>query len=211
MSFRYSIITIGCLFIIYCEYPFDTTPTNKNEILQLETKYDPNQRIIDTLSVKLEWTDFIIENFKEINILRFNEHRDILTYPVGTSINGWITVATITNAFKTSWVDTVRDDAVFQYRLRYINNDNNFYQNNSSISIRPTSHVFVPFEFDSIEGALESYIIDEGDTIFKCMSQFDTISDTTFGYKVDYKNDSTKIIVIEVLCDNNGITLKPPM
>ena len=198
---RLSIVTISCFLIVCCENPFYITPTNKNDYLQLETEYDPNQRIIDTLSVKLTWDDITIDNFKEINIARFNEHRDTMTYPVGSSINGWITFATITNPFKTSWIDTIRDDAAFQYRLRYYNNDNNFYQDKTSAIIRPTTHVFIPLEFDSVEGALESYIIDEGDTIFNCMSEFDTVSDTSYDYKVDYKKDSTKIIVIEVRCD----------
>jgi len=198
---RLSIVTIGCFLIVCCENPFDITPTNKNDHLQLETEYDPNQRIVDTLSVKLNWNEITLEDFKEIKIARFNEHRDSLTYFVGAAVNGWTTIASITNKFTTSWVDTVRDDAVFQYRLRYYNNHNNYHQTNASIIIRPTSHIFVPLEFDSVSGALESYIIDEGDTIFKCMSEFDTVFDTSYSYKVDYKKDSTKIIVIEVQCD----------
>lgn len=201
MLFRLSIITFICFLILCCDNPFDLTPTKTNDYLHFETKCDPIQRIIDTLSVKLNWNDITIENFKEIKIARFNEHRDTLTYLVGTSVNGWITFAIITNPFKTFHVDTVRDDAVFQYRLRYYNTDNNFHQTNTSVTIRPTSHVFVPFEFDSVQAALSSYIIDEGDTIFNCMDEFDTISDTIFDYKVDYKKDSIKIIIIDMQCD----------
>lgn len=201
MKNYFFLIILFCFFLFCCENPFDITPTNKNEYLQLKTEYDPNQRIIDTLSIKLKWNNITIENFKEIKIARFNEHRDSLTYLVGAAVNGWITFATITNAFKTFRVDTVRDDAVFQYRLRYYNNNNNFHQTNASVTIRPTTHVFVPFEFDSLRGALKSFIIDEGDTIFMCMDEFDTVSDTSYSYKVDYKKDSTKIIVIEVKCD----------
>lgn len=201
MIFRFSIISIGFFLIIYCENPFDITPTGKTDYIQLDSEYNVNQRIIDTLSVKLKWNDFALDNFKEIKIARFNEHRDTLTYPAGASVNGWITFATIANPFKTSQVDIVRDDAVFQYRLRYYNNDNNFYQTNASVTIRPTTHVFVPLEFDSVQAALSSYIIDEGDTIFKCMSEFDTVSDTSYDYKVDYKKDSIEIIIIEIQCD----------
>lgn len=201
MYFRLSIITIGCLLILYCDNPFDIRPTENSDYIQLDTDYNVNQRIIDTLSVKLKWQNITLENFKDIKIARFNEHRDTLTYPIGIAKNGWITFVTITNPFKTFHVDTVRDDAVFQYRLRYYNTDNNFHQTNTSVTIRPTSHVFVPFEFDSVQAALSSYIIDEGDTIFNCMDDFDTISDTIFDYKVDYKKDSIKIIIIDVQCD----------
>ncbi len=195
------LIILGCLCIFCCKNPFNITPTGETDYIQLNIEYNVNQRIIDILLVKLKWNDITIENFKVIKIARLNEHRDSLTYLVGAAVNGWITFATITNPFKTVRVDTVRDDAVFQYRLRYYNNDNNFYQANKSLKIRPTTHVFVPLEFDSVQAALSSYIIDEGDTIFKCMDEFDTVSDTSYGYKVDYKKDSTKIIIIEVQCD----------
>lgn len=198
---RLAIIILSCLCIFCCKNPFDITPAEKSDYIKLGTEYNVNQRIIDTLSVKLKWNDITLDNFKEIKIARFNEHRDSLTYLVGAAVNGWITFATINNPFITSWVNTVKDDAVFQYCLRYYNINNDFYQSNTFITIRPTTHVFVPFEFDSVRGALESYIIDEGDTIFKCMDEFDTVSDTSFGYKVDYKKDSTKIIIIEVQCD----------
>ena len=201
MSFRFFIISVGCLLIIYCENPFDITPTGETDYIRLDTEYNVNQRIIDTLSVKLKWEDITLDNFKDIKIARFNKHRDTLTYPVGAAVNGWITFATSTNPFITSWVDIVRDDAVFQYRLRYYNNDNNYYQANASVTIRPTTHVFVPLEFESVQAALSSYIIDEGDTIFKCMSEFDTVSDTSYDYKIDFKKDSIEIIIIEVRCD----------
>lgn len=183
-----------------CEFPFDTKPTNNN-VFELIADYDQNQRVVDTLTVRLSWSDITIEKFKAIKIARFNEHRDTMTYPVGTSVNGWVTFATIANPFKTSRIDTIRDDAIFQYRLRYYNNDNNFYQANASVAIRPTTHVFVPLEFESVQTALASYIVDEGDTIFTCMDEFDTVSDTSYGYKVDFKKDSTIIVVIEVQCD----------
>ncbi len=201
MIFRFYIIIIGCLLIIYCENPFDITPTGDTNYIQLDTEYNANQRIIDTLSVKLKWNDITLDNFKEIKIARFNEHRDTLTYPVGTAINGWITFATIVNPFETSQGDIVRDDAVFQYRLRYYNNDNNFYQTNASVTIRPTTHVFVPLEFDSLQAASSSYLIDDGDTIFNCMNEFDPVSDTSYHYKVGYRNDTTKFVIIEIPCD----------
>ena len=198
---RLAIIILSCLCIFCCKNPFDITPTGESDYIKLDTEFNVNQRIIDTLSVQLKWNDITLDNFKEIKIARFNEHRDSLTYLVGAAVNGWISVATITNPFKTSQVDIVRDDAVFQYRLRYYNNDNNYYQANASVTIRPTTHVFVPLEFESVQAALSSYIIDEGDTIFKCMSEFDTVSDTSYDYKIDFKKDSIEIIIIEVQCD----------
>lgn len=202
-------LAISILVLLISCNVFDIiTLTDPNDLSVLSISYD-NERITDLLPIPLNWDEITLENFKEIKIERFNEHRDSLTYPMGTSNNGWIPILSTDNPFTTTWVDTIRDDAVFNYRLRYYNNEFNFYQTDNSVTIRPTTHVFIPFEFDNVEQALDSYIVDEGDTIFKCMNEFDTVPDTTYDYKVDYKNDSTKIIVIEIQCDYNGIALKP--
>ena len=197
---KFILISALCSTVWFCKSPFDTD-TSSDNLFTVTAEFDQNKRITDTLMVKLSWDEITIENFKEIKISRFNEHRDFLTFLVGAAVNGWITFATIANPFTTSWVDIVTDDAVFQYRLRYYNNDDYFLQTNTSVTIRPTTHVFVPLEFDSIGAALDSYIIDEGDTIFKCMSEFDNVSDTSYNYKVDYKKDSIEIIIIEVQCE----------
>ncbi len=47
------IAIITCCVYIACKSPIDTTPTNSEDILQLEAKYNNNKRIIDTLIVKL--------------------------------------------------------------------------------------------------------------------------------------------------------------
>jgi len=188
------------LFLISCNV-FDVLDlTDPDDLNNLSIAYN-NERIANILLIPLSWDEITLEYFKEIKIERFNEHRDSLTYPVGTAVNGWIPILSTDNPFTTTWVDTIRDDAVFNYRLRYYNNEFNFYQTDNSVTIRPTTHVFIPFEFDRVQQALDSYIVDEGDTIFKCMNEFDTVPDTTYDYKVDYKNDSTKIIVIEIQCD----------
>lgn len=187
-------LLIGCnIFDIH-------TVTKPEDLSKLSITYD-NERIADLLTIPLNWDEITLENFKEIKIERFNEHRDSLTYPVGTAVNGWISILRTDNPFTTTWVDIIYDDAVFIYRLRYYNKEFNYYQTDNSVTIRPTTHTIVPIEFLSVEEALESYIVDEGDTIFMCMSEFDTIPDTTYEYKIDYKNDSTKIIVIEIQCD----------
>ena len=192
------------LFLISCNV-FDVLDlTDPDDLNNLSIAYN-NERIANILPIPLSWDEITLEYFKEIKIERFNEHRDSLTYPVGISNNGWITVFQTDNSLSTTWVDTINDDASFKYRLRYYNHYNNYYQTDNSVTIRPTTHVFIPFEFDNLEQALDTYIVDEGDTIFKCMNEFDTVPDTTYDYKVDYKNDSTKIIVIDIQCDYNGI------
>ena len=195
------------VFLISCDIFDVLTLTDPKDLSKLSISYD-NKRITDLLLIPLSWDEITFENFKDIKIERYNEHRDSLTYPVGTSNNGWIPILSTDNPFTTTWVDTIYDDAVFNYRLRYYNKEFNFYQTENSVTIRPTTHVFIPIEFLTVEKALESYVLDEGDTIFICMNEFETVPDTTYDYKIDYKNDSTKIILIKIQCGYNGNALK---
>jgi hypothetical protein len=149
-----------------CKSPLDTTPTNSEDVLQLEAKYNQNKRIIDTLIVKLNWSEITLENFKEIKLTRFNEHRDPESYPEEIAENGWITIATITDEFKTSWIDTVKDDAVFKYRVDFYNQDNDFRRAETVVTTRPTTHYNIPLDLEDIKIAVESYVMDDGDTVF---------------------------------------------
>lgn len=149
-----------------CKSPLETTPTNSENILQLEAKYNNNKRIIDTLIVKLNWSEITLENFKEIKLTRFNEHRDPESYPEEIAENGWVTIATISDEFKTSWIDTVKDDAVFKYRVDFYNQDNDFRRAETIVTTRPTTHFNIPLDLEDIKIAVESYIMDDGDTVF---------------------------------------------
>ncbi len=147
-----------------CNLSFDNKPTN-TDIFELIADYDQNQRFVDTLTVRLSWSDITIENFREIKITRLNEHRNPDSYPVGLTENGWITIAQIQNEFTTSYVDTVQDDAVFQYRVEYYNLDGNYRRAETTITIRPTTHLTIPDDYIDVKTAVESYIIDDGDSV----------------------------------------------
>jgi len=195
-----SLVFVISVLLISCDVFDIKTITNPQDLSKLSITYN-NERITDTLPLPLSWGEVTIENFKEINIERFNEFRDSLTYPVGVAVNGWVTIFNTDNPFITTWVDTINDDAKFKYRLRYYDHVNNFYQTEKAVTIRPTTHVVVPIEVSNIEKVLESFVIDEGDTIFLCMDEFDAMPDTSYIYTFDYKSDSTRIILIEIQCD----------
>ncbi len=144
---------ITCCIYLACKSPLDTTPTNSENILQLKADYNQNKRILDTLIVKLSWSEITFENFKEIKITRFNEHRDPGSYPAGTTENGWITLATITDEFKTSLLDTVEDDAVFKYRVEFYNHDDNFKRAETTISIQPNYRINIPSDMSESRNA----------------------------------------------------------
>ena len=191
------------LCLVACD-PFNLSPTDNKNHLELNTEYDIGHKLIDTLSIKLLWSDITIDNFKEIEITRYNFHREYDSYPIGKSINGWYSVANTDNFFTTTWGDIIRDDAPFKYRLRYYDTNGDYFEATNSIFIMPTTSVFVPLEFATDTLAAASYVIDKGDTIFKCLTQFDAIPDTYYFAVPDtiYQiNRADSILVIEIKCE----------
>ena len=205
------IILIGCNI-------FDSpTKTKNDDLFELSITYN-NERITDALTIPLSWDEITIDNFKEIKITRLNEHRDPDSYIVGTTDNGWITIAVIQNEFTTTWVDTVNDDASFKYRVEYYNHDDDYRRAEATVAIRPTSRIVVPTDMDSIKTAVESYIIDSGDTVLVLPGLYRSHS-FSFGDKEVYlinpdKNELIGLIWVlrmadnEILTDTSFITIK---
>ena len=206
-----SFLLIGCKI-------FDSpTNTEPDDLFKLSITYN-NERITDGLSIPLSWSEITIDNFKEIKITRFNEHRDPGSYVVGEADNGWITVASITDEFTTSWVDTVKDDASFIYRVAYYDLDNNYRRTEKVVTIRPTTHLTIPTDVAEIKFAVESYIIDSGDTVLVLPDLYKSYS-FSFGDKEVYlinpdKNELAGLIWVprmadvEQLTDTSFITIK---
>ena len=132
---------------------------------ELFIEFDSSQRIIDNAIVHLSWSDIPIDYYKETKILRYNKMRDPDSYGVDYAENGWVTVATFSNELKTTWVDTITDDAAFIYQINHIDKDGNFLQTESEIKTRQTSHIIVPSEITTVHEAIASYVIDDGDSI----------------------------------------------
>jgi len=153
------IILAGCNIF---DNPTKTTP---EDLFVLSIAYN-NEKITDALTIQLSWSEITIDNFKEIRITRLNEHRDPDSYLVGETDNGWITIASITDEFTTAWVDTVKDDAPFLYRVEYYDEDNNYRRSEKLVNIQPTTHLTIPTDITKIKSAIESYIIDDGDTVY---------------------------------------------
>ncbi|MBU0528503.1 right-handed parallel beta-helix repeat-containing protein [bacterium] len=176
MKFKeFVLISTLCCTVWFCKSPFDTDASSDN-LFTLTAEFDDRQRIIDTLTVKLSWSEITIDNFKEIKITRLNEHRDPDSYPVGSTSNGWVTIATINNEFTTSWIDTVRDDAIFHYRIDFYNADNNYRRAEVTITISPTTHLTIPDDYIDVKTAVESYIIDDGDSVLLMPGEYNTFA-----------------------------------
>ncbi len=161
---RYTFLLIF-FFLIGCKIFDSPTNTELDDLFKLSITYN-NERITDVLSIPLSWDEITIENFKKIKITRFNEHRDPESYLVGETDNGWITIASITDEFTKSWVDTVKDDAPFLYRVEYYDIDNNYRRAEEMVTIQPTTRLTIPTDIAEIKSAVESYIIDDLDTVY---------------------------------------------
>jgi len=159
------ILTFILFFLAGCKIFDSPTNTDSDDLFELSIEYN-NERITDALAIPLSWSEITIDNFKEIKIKRFNKHRDPDSYRVGETDNGWFTIAVIENEFTTSWVDTIKDDASFLYRVEYYDKDNNYRRAETTVTILPNTHLTIPEDNIEIKSAVESYIIDDGDTVF---------------------------------------------
>ena len=184
MKLKNIFLLITIFFIVLrCKFPFDTN-SSSCDLFTLTTEFDSNRRIVDTLTVKLNWDEITIDNFKKIKISRLNENRDPESYPIGTTENGWVTIANIEDEFATTWVDTVKDDETFVYRIDYYNSDNNYRRAEAKAIIRQTTHLTIPNDYLDVKTAVESYIIDDGDSVLLMPGEFETFAFSFLGKRV---------------------------
>ena len=158
------LMLIGSL-AFQCDDPI--APNKIDDDVEFDLTADKGEiiRIIDQAAIHLEWSEIVIHNFKEIQILRYNHERDPDSYPVDQAQDGWVLVGSTENEFTQSWIDTVDDDAKFTYSIRYVDQDNNYREAIEEVELPHTTSLRFPEEVDSLHKAIESWVIDEGDTI----------------------------------------------
>lgn len=171
----YVSLFIVIIMLLSCKFPFDTNSTS-DDIFTLTADFDASRRIVDTLTVKLNWDEITLDNFKNIKITRLNENRSTDSYPTGATESGWVTIAVVEDEFVTSWVDTVNDDETFVYRVDYYNSDNNYRRAEAKAIIRPTTHLTIPDDYNDVKMAVESYIIDNGDSVLLKPGEYSTFA-----------------------------------
>ena len=145
-------IALLLLIIISCDWPFNTKKTN-NDIFELTLSHDI-VRVMPNASVNLTWSEITVENFKNYKI-----ERKIIT---DTS---WTDIEILLDPFQLSYIDIIGNDDDLIYRIGIVDSDDNIIWATESISIPRTTSILVPDEFEAIQPAFVSELIDDGDTI----------------------------------------------
>jgi len=140
------------LVLIACDWPFNTTIT-ENDIFKLAISHDI-QRVMPSAMVILTWSEITVEDFLEIRIEKMFE-----------TDTTWTSVIKLSDSFLTSYIDTINDDNDLLYRIGIVDIYEDIVWANGSTSIPPTTKIIVPTEFQTIQSAVNSKLMDTGDTI----------------------------------------------
>ncbi len=146
------IIIIFVLLSISCEWPFNTKPT-ENDVFGLTVNHNIT-RLMPSAEINLTWNEITVEQFAMYKIERMRT-KDTL----------WTSIVELSDAFQLSYTDTIWDDDNLIYRVGIVDFEDNVLWATESISIPKTTSVIVPEEFETIQPAFDSELIDDGDTI----------------------------------------------
>ena len=142
------------VFLVYaCEWPFDTDATDSGSLFELTIEHSIT-RLVDSSGVKLTWSEIIVENFSKVTV----ERRSFAD-------TGWTLRAILSNPLITTYTDMVNDDADFRYRVTLSDIQGNEKWAEGETTIPKTTSLYIPDDYDSIQAAFQSPVIDDGDSI----------------------------------------------
>ena len=142
------------VFLVYaCEWPFDTDETSPDALLELTIEHAIT-RLVDSSDVKLIWSEIIVENFSKMTVER--------RVSVDT---GWTLRAILTNPLIITYTDVVNDDEDFHYRVTLSDIQGNEKWAEGETTIPKTTSLHIPVDYESIQAAFQSPVIDNGDSI----------------------------------------------
>ena len=142
------------VFLVYaCEWPFDTDATDSGSLFELTIEHSIT-RLVDSSGVKLTWSEIIVENFSKVTV----ERRSFAD-------TGWTLRAILANPLVTTYTDMVNDDADFRYRVTLSDIQGNEKWAEGETTIPKTTSLYIPDDYDSIQAAFQSPVIDDGDSI----------------------------------------------
>ena len=142
------------VFLVFaCEWPFDTDETDPDALFQLTVEHSIT-RLVDSSGVQLTWSEIIIENFSKVTVER-KKFTD----------TEWTQRVILSNPLITTYTDMVNDDVDFRYRVTFSDVQGNEKWTEGETTIPKTTSLHIPEDYESIQMAFQSPVIDDGDSI----------------------------------------------
>ncbi len=142
-------------FFLACESPFNTEPTD-DDIFAVSHDYN-GDKIYHPTPVTIEWSNITIKQFKEFLVERSATYGDSVV---------WVEIAHIEDSLQTAFTDTIDDDVTFQYRVRIVDqNDQFIHALTAPLKVPNVSSLKIPRHYEDPQLAFDSNLIDDGDSI----------------------------------------------
>ena len=143
-------------FWLACDLPFSTKPSEEEDLFLVTHDYDGHV-IHEKTAVTISWSDITIEDFKEYRI----EKAKLVAEDYY-----WVDLARLLDSLTTSYVDTLDDDGTFQYRVRIVDQRDQYRHELSEEFVVPNiSSLYIPDHYVHLETAYYTKFIDNGDSI----------------------------------------------
>ena len=149
---RFHLSCISLIVFISCDTPFSTKPSNDEDLFIVSHDYDQTP-IFHKTPAQVSWSNITIEDFKEFRI----EKAKI----VGEDYF-WTDLARVPDSLATSFIDTLDDDGVFQYRVRVIDQRDQYrYELSEQFSVPNVSSLYIPDHYVDLETSYNTKFIDQ--------------------------------------------------
>ena len=142
-----------------CDLPFKTKDKDNGSDLFIVSHNYSGERIVHAHPVTINWSDMEIARFEHFKIER----------GVGPTLDEliWSEVVTITDSLETSYIDSIEDDQTFQYRVRLVDQNNQFMLAYSEpFTVPDVTSLNVRVDYFYFEDAYESAFLDNDDTLY---------------------------------------------
>ena len=143
-------------FWLACDLPFSTKPSAEEDLFLVTHDYDGHV-IHEKTAITISWSDITIEDFKEYRIEKAK---------LVAGDYYWVDLAHLPDSLTTSYVDTLDDDGTFQYRVRIVDQRDQYRHELSEEFVVPNiSSLYIPDHYVHLETAYYTKFIDNGDSI----------------------------------------------
>ena len=147
---------VPMFFWLACDLPFSTKPSEEEDLFLVTHDYDGHV-IHEKTAITISWSDITIEDFKEYRIEKAK---------LVAGDYYWVDLARLLDSLTTSYVDTLDDDGMFQYRVRIIDQRDQYRHELSEEFVVPNiSSLYIPDHYVDLETAYYTKFIDNGDSI----------------------------------------------